>query len=135
MARILVLVAVGMTSVVLTAARVHVFGHERRIWQDAVIHAPAKPRPWVNLGRQDHLVGSVASAEDAYTTAIVLAFQPGRSREERIVAVAVAEANLALLFAADRHLALIHRARAVDRLPGDPAITRISTWTGDITAR
>lgn len=79
----------------LTAARVHVWGDERALWQEAVARAPLKPRPWINLGNQFRLRGSDGLAEYCYRQAIAVAVD--RPPVERDASTRIAEANLARL--------------------------------------
>ena len=92
------LVVAGAVMVLATAARVHVWGAERLLWQDAVRHSPEKPRPWINLGRLEALDGADAVAARAFVTAAVLARQPDRFRiEGPMRGGEVARFNLAVL--------------------------------------
>lgn len=136
--RTLILGAVGMALAVSTATRVWTFSEEGRLWADAVQQAPEKPRVWANLGRQAALRGDRAQAQFAYERAIRLGEQPGRAFDEQRAVVGVAEANLALLhfYGGETNTARHLIARAVDRLPGDPAIQAVSAWiTRDLLAR
>lgn len=127
---ILILVTVGAAWAVLTSARVQDWTDERRVWQAAVQHAPEKPRPWINLGRQYARDGADRLALEAYQRAIALSADPRRPQEDRRIARAIAEANLALLWHREgwtgeaRSLIAI----AVDRLPGDPSIAATAAW-------
>lgn len=125
--RVLVVVAVGVALAISTASRVHVWTDEQRLWADAAEKAPRKPRPWVNLGKQYQLAGDTTRAKRAYETAIALASDPSRGRDERVAGRAIAEANLALLWSAQGFngaKALI--ASAAARLPYEVSIARAS---------
>jgi Flp pilus assembly protein TadD len=83
----------------LTMVRVPIWQDERALWLEATQHSPLKPRPWVNLGHQDHLAGEKEAAERAYRRAQVLSADPRRPLREQQTGWAVATVNLALLMA------------------------------------
>lgn len=90
----------------------------------------------MNLGRQFALHGSDPLAVYAYETAITLAEAPGRTHEERVIAVAFAHANLGVILRTrDRTRAMHHFAMAEQTMPNTPAILRVALWTGDLVAR
>jgi hypothetical protein len=60
---------------VLTAARVHVWSSERRLWTEAAQHSPLKPRPWINLAREYALDGQDALAVGLFYHAETLAIK------------------------------------------------------------
>lgn len=97
--RLLGLVVVGMLVLVLTTtARVSLWrAGERAIWLEAAQRSPAKPRPWLNLGRAWHLDGHLEQAANAYRAAAEVAAAPGRSPDERRIGLAYAEHNLTSL--------------------------------------
>ena len=95
--RISVLVVGGLVLSLLTATRVQAWRGDLPLWAEAVRLSPAKPRPWVNLGKEYHLRGHHDLARWAYQTAIDLSGRAGRSRDEQVYGRAIAEANLALL--------------------------------------
>ena len=84
---------------ILTGLRVPIWQDERALWQEATERSPLKPRPWVNLGQQSHVIGDSESAEQAYRTAQRLAANPRRPVREQQTGWAVATVNLALLLA------------------------------------
>ena len=98
--RLALVAVVGIVMVLTTAMRVPIWTDEQALWRDAVLKAPLKPRPWVNLGKQYHLRGQADLAEGAYQTAILVARQSERSRDEQTLGRGLAEANLALLWTA-----------------------------------
>ena len=63
-----VVLAIGTTH-----ARARLWADEPGLWAEATVQAPAKPRPWVNLGQQYALAGEDAKAADAFRRAFVLA--------------------------------------------------------------
>lgn len=114
---------------VTTTSRLARWGSELALWQEAVIHSPQKPRPWINWGGQLARAGHDRLARDAYARAMVLASDPQRARiEGPMRGRHVAMLNLAILQAKtgqyDEALALtaqIHprrdgRASLVNRL-------------------
>jgi len=83
-----------LTLALLTSARVEDCQSNQTIWADAVIHAPSKPRPWVNLGIALMEINPEAS-ESAFLRAEVLARL--RSGWEAGHGVDLAYANRAVL--------------------------------------
>lgn len=128
--RIATAVAVAVLWTGLTSQRVALWTSERALWANAVAHAPLKPRPWVNLGKQYALEGADRLAADAYETGIRLTQAPLRSREEQIVGRAVGEMNLALLRleTGDVHAALTLASQAAARVPSSPSIQQMALW-------
>lgn len=128
MGRILWLLAVGAALAVSTASRVEVWGDERALWLNAVQQAPDSPRPWVNLARQYALSGDIDRAEAANERAIWVA--QARTYDDGRASVAFAWANLALIRwnRGDHQAAGQLIAQAHQRLPDEPAITKVYAW-------
>lgn len=129
------LVVVGLMVGLTTRHRTQLWTDERALWADAVQKAPAKPRPWVNLGRQAALRGAVGGARRAYWQALIVAQAPGRSAAERLYGSGYAQANLALLLMAegnreDAHAVIADAHRAAQRDTGAiPAVVQQAyTW-------
>ena len=134
MGRVVIRITIGLwvvASLVATQGRIHLWSNgERGLWADAVAQAPAKPRPWVNLGRQYALDGADQLAEAAYRRAMVAADQPGRSRDEQVFGRGLAEANLALLLAGRGELAaaVALTSAAVARRTVPPSQIAVELW-------
>lgn len=91
-----VVVVGGIVLILLTAARVSVYGSERALWAEAVRVSPEKARPHMNLARLNAAEGLTAAAIDGYTRAYALA----RTDETRDLA----QLNLAITRAANGQL-------------------------------
>lgn len=128
-ARILI-VAWVVTAGVATHARIGVWtAGEAAIWASAVAEAPAKPRPWINLGRQYALDGDRPAAESAYRRGMAAADAPGRTPDERIFGYGLGAANVAILTCAqafDEAFALV--GRALTRRPAPTALLEVQQW-------
>ena len=85
------MVVMAVLWIVVTADRTRVWQDERRLWAEAVRHAPAKPRPWANLGRQLALRGADGLAEWHFQTAVDLA--AARPLGERATTLALIATN------------------------------------------
>lgn len=92
-ARVLLGVAVGAAMALTVTSQVHRWQSERSVWMAAVQHAPHKPRPWINLGREYALEGNDALAADAYRTAIAESV----GRPDGHLSIGIAAMNLTLL--------------------------------------
>lgn len=127
-----VVVVAVLWTVITSQERVPLWTNEPALWVDAAAHAPLKPRPWINLGKQYVIDGDEALATEAYETGIRLAQAPGRSREEQIVGRAVGEINLALLQLQTGHVyeAVSLAGQVATRMPQSPTIQRMATWIG-----
>lgn len=101
---------------------------ERALWDDAVGHAPHKPRPWVNLGNAYLRAGAPELAEDAYRTAVAVA--PGRPYPERVLGRALAQTNWALVRwrQGDRAGALALLDAALAEYPRPVAARTLREW-------
>ena len=127
-------VAVSVTA---TWTRAQLWLSERALWTDAAHHAPDKPRPWVNLGKQYALDGAPALAADAYERGLTAAQKPGRSKDEQVFGVGIAAANLAILRCQGGDLEgaqaivrpLLARANDPDRQqPIATAVSEVNRW-------
>lgn len=113
-----------------TVQRVPIWVHERALWQEATEHSPEKPRPWINLGNAAADQGDVVTAEASYLHAIACAQLPTRGSDERILGIALASANLAILrWEAGQH----DEARqlvitALDTAPHVEALRTLAQW-------
>lgn len=133
----LLVAVVGTACLSTTASRVDRWrGGNLALWQDATVTSPAKPRPWVNLGREYAITRDLEPAAAAYEAAIRTASVPTRGRDERLNARAIAEANLGVLRyqqgRPDDGAALITAAH--DRVVTDPNIARVFSWMTDLQA-
>lgn len=128
--RTVLLLAVGITWLILTAQRVILWTDDGRLWADAVQQAPLKPRPWLHLGASVALQGDTARATRLFHFARGLARSPERSRDEQVIGQAAAEVNLALLAARDGRLQDARNwiTHAQARLPGDAALEARAAW-------
>ena len=127
--RVLILTWVAIAAVA-TRDRAALWPDERGLWADAVAQAPAKPRPWINLGRMYALDGAAGMAEDAYLRGMAAAEAGGRSVDEHVFGYGLGAANVALLRcrAGDRDGALTLAREAVKRRPAATALTEVHTW-------
>jgi Tfp pilus assembly protein PilF len=103
---------------------------ERRLWATAVAHSPEKPRPWINLGQQYQRRGQYGKAADAWRYASELTQRLGRAPDERLLAWAIAETNLAIN-AANRKDWIDARFRietVIARAPQFKTPHRVLTW-------
>ena len=82
---------------VLTHQRTTVWRSERSLWEDAVLKAPTKPRPVMNLGRAHDLAGDRELARMYYKDAVFASFDTRRPLYVRRYVRAAAETNLAHL--------------------------------------
>ena len=73
-----VVVVLGVSLPLSTAARIQTWSDERLLWREAVAHSPEKPRPWINLGVQLARIGADDLAAQAYQQAAALALAPDR---------------------------------------------------------
>jgi tetratricopeptide (TPR) repeat protein len=96
---VVALVGLGLAWSEITTRRVQLWGDPLALWIDAVEQAPAKPRPWINLGTQYGRLRRWADATDSYRQAMELAGAPWRTHDELVYGTAIAQANLSLLLA------------------------------------
>lgn len=128
-----VLVVVAIAWVAITSQRLEIWQDEAALWADAAYEAPPKPRPWVNLGIAYQHRGDVGMAHGAYLLAVAAAQRPTRTRQEQVVGLALAYANLALLNSQwgdwlERSEAQWEIAHAIDLVPTMPELRAIQTW-------
>ena len=95
-------IVVGVVLALTTMTRVSTWQDERRLWAEAALQSPLKPRPWLNLGRQWHLAGDLEQAAVTYRHAADVAASPARSPDERRIGLAYAEHNLASVLIAQQ---------------------------------
>lgn len=103
---------------------------ERALWADAVAHAPEKPRPWLNLGRQYAMDGQTALAVHAYRMAMTAATAASRAPDERVFGRGTAAVNLALLYcnAGNVEAARAITASALQHRPALRALQEVDEW-------
>lgn len=123
-------VVVGLLLSLITASRVPVWGDEARLWSEATRQSPQKPRPWVNLANMLANRGATDMAIRTYQTAIRRASLPSRSRNERVLGRALAEANLAILTfrQGDRETAMQMVDAIVARDPSIRSVVSLQAW-------
>ena len=93
-----VIVAV-LTLSSMTYLRAQTWKNELTLWTDATERAPAKPRPFINLGLAKEYSGDVAGAFHAQQTALALSFQPRLTPYQQKFSRVASETNLARLLA------------------------------------
>ena len=118
---------------VATHSRIARWGSEPALWADAAAHAPNKPRPWINLGRQYALSGDARAAEAAYRRGMAAADTPGRAPDERIFGYGIGAANVALLRCqdGDREGAVAVTSAALLRKPTATSLHEFHLWLTD----
>ena len=82
-----------------TYARSQTWHSELTLWTDAADRAPAKPRPFINLGLAKEYSGDLAGAFLAQQTALALSFQPRLTQYQQRFSRVASETNLARLLA------------------------------------
>lgn len=125
------LAVVSLTWGLTTASRVQVWrAGGPALYLEATVRSPDKPRPWVNLSAEAYRADDLATADFAARTALWLSQQPSRSSDEQIEGRAMAEANLALVYArrGQRSLAYTWASQAGARLPTSTSIQRVLRW-------
>ena len=82
-----------------TYLRAQTWTSELTLWTDATERAPAKPRPFINLGLAKEYSGDVPGAFHAQQTALALSFQPRLTAYQQRFSRVASETNLARLLA------------------------------------
>ena len=86
-----------------TFARAHIWQNELALWADATAQAPAKPRPFINLGLALEQAKDWNGALRAHQTAYALAFQPRLSQYQQRFSQVASETNIARILAQTGH--------------------------------
>lgn len=125
------LVGIGLVLLHTTMTRIAVWsGDERGIWQEAVVRAPLKPRPWINLGRQHVIRGDRDLGRVAFEDGLLRALDPARPEAEQVFGRGLASVNLAVLRTedGDHEGALRILMAAAAQRPTATAVREVQTW-------